>query len=329
MTSPLPLRNVMRSSVLRTLQIAVVLLALVSCAGFVGEHGYLFELTTHFKAFYFVAALALVLSFALLRKWLWLVVAALYAVVNAAYVLPFYVAPHDDDDVAVAGVATPAATLRLLHANVYAGNKDYDALMRLVRLEQPDVFVVQEATRGWLGALEALRETYPHRLVVPNRGEHHIALYSRLSLTEEKAQAASGEPAPPAFILARVTQGERAMTILTIHPPNPPDPARTATRNRDLVFAARLARESAKPFVLIGDLNITMWSPYFAKLKRDGGLRDVRPGFGVLPSWSPKGSLPLIPIDQCLVSSEVFVRNVRTGANIDSDHRPLIVELSF
>jgi endonuclease/exonuclease/phosphatase (EEP) superfamily protein YafD len=258
-----------------------------------------------------------------LRRWRWLAVGVLCVAVNAAYLLPFYFAPRD-------GAATnSAATLRLLHANVNAGNRNFDALISLVRTEQPDIFVVQEATRGWLGALEVLRDTYKHRLVVANRGEQHIALYSRLPLAEVKAEAVAGEFAPPAHIIARITQDERAVTILTMHTPNPPDPARTAARNRELAFAAEVARESAKPFVIIGDLNITMWSPYFAKLKADGNLRDARTGFGVLPSWSPLEGLPLIPIDHCLVSPDVSVRNLRTGANIGSDHRPLIVELAF
>ena len=308
---------------LRALQFSAMSLALVSCAGFIGEYGYLFELTAHFKVFYLIASFALVLSFALMRRWQWLTVAALCVAVNAAYVLPFYIAPRE------ANAASSFATLRLLHANVHVANKDYDALIRLVRAEQPDVFDVQEATRGWLGALEVLRDTYPHRLVVPNRGDQqHIALYSRLPLTEMRA-AEWNESAAPSYILARVTQGERAITILTIHAPNPPDRARTLARNRDLAFAANVARESAKPFVIIGDLNITMWSPYFAKLKTDGGLRDARKGFGVLPSWSPWGRLPLIPIDQCLVSPEITVRDMHTGADINSDHRPLIVELAF
>lgn len=316
-------REYVRSFALLTLQASVVLLLLVSCAGLVGEYGYLFELTTHFKVFYLVASIALVLFFALLRSWRWLVVAALCVAVNAAYVLPFYVAPRE------AAAATPTATLRLLHANVLIGNKDHEAFIRLVRAEQPDVFVVQEATRGWLAALEVLRDTYTHRLVVPNRGEQHIALYSRLPLAEVKAGFVSSESAPPAHILARITQGEREIAMLTMHPPNPPDPERTRARNSELAFAASVARSSAKPFVIIGDLNITMWSPYFKRLEQDAGLRDVRPGFGVLPSWSPSGRVSLIPIDHCLVSPDITVRDVRTGANTGSDHRPLIVELAF
>lgn len=321
-----PRYNFIRSSAIHAPQASAIVLLLVSCAGFAGEYGYLFELTTHFKVFYLIASLVLILLFALLRRWRWLIVAALCLIVNAAYVLPLYIAAR-----ATTTAASPAAaTLRVLHANVNAGNRNFDLLINSVREEQPDVFVVQEATRGWLTALEVLRDTYTHRLVVPNRGEQHLALYSRLPLAEVKAEVVAEESTPPAYILARVTAAtQREITILTMHPPNPPDPERTTARNRDLAFAAEVARQSAKPFLIIGDLNITMWSPYFARLKRDGTLRDVRTGFGVLPSWSPSGRQPLIPIDHCLVSPEITVRDVRTGANISSDHRPLIVELAF
>ena len=37
----------------------------------------------------------------------------------------------------------------------------------------------------------------------------------------------------------------------------------------------------------------------------------------------------MLPLDQCLVSPEPRVEDVRTGTKIDSDHLPLIVDLSF
>lgn len=88
---------------------------------------------------------------------------------------------------------------------------------------------------------------------------------------------------------------------------------------------------------MVGDLNITMWSPYYKRFARQTGLRNARQGFGILPSWptketysqiSPALSLLLaIPIDHCLISPEIKVLNIRTGPNVGSDHRPVITDL--
>ena len=72
-----------------------------------------------------------------------------------------------------------------------------------------------------------------------------------------------------------------------------------------------------------------MWSPYYSELVRESGLVDARKGFGVLPTWPAplKLSLMMIPIDHCLVSSELQVAQIKTGPDIESDHLPLIVDL--
>jgi endonuclease/exonuclease/phosphatase family metal-dependent hydrolase len=61
------------------------------------------------------------------------------------------------------------------------------------------------------------------------------------------------------------------------------------------------------------------------------GLINAREGFGVLPTWPTYyGSTALmIPIDHCLVSEDIRVFNIRTGAHIGSDHLPLIVDIEI
>jgi endonuclease/exonuclease/phosphatase family metal-dependent hydrolase len=94
------------------------------------------------------------------------------------------------------------------------------------------------------------------------------------------------------------------------------------------------------PVVIAGDLNITMWSPYYKRFISKTGLRNARQGFGILPSWPVKTTYPhyskippfmswliSIPIDHCLISPELKVSKIRTGANVNSDHLPLIIDL--
>lgn len=89
-------------------------------------------------------------------------------------------------------------------------------------------------------------------------------------------------------------------------------------------------KNAAEPKLLVGDFNTTMWSPYFADLVKDSGLRDARTGRGLYPSWN--AALPAflrIPIDHCLVGDKIEVESLETGNYTGSDHRPLILNVGI
>jgi endonuclease/exonuclease/phosphatase (EEP) superfamily protein YafD len=90
---------------------------------------------------------------------------------------------------------------------------------------------------------------------------------------------------------------------------------------------AQAARERYGPTLVLGDLNVTPWSPHFRALLREGRLADSARGFGWQASW-PAYSLPLrIAIDHCLVSAEFTVLRRRLGPHVGSDHLPVFVEV--
>jgi endonuclease/exonuclease/phosphatase (EEP) superfamily protein YafD len=79
---------------------------------------------------------------------------------------------------------------------------------------------------------------------------------------------------------------------------------------------------------MVGDFNVTPWSPLFADLLRDSGLADSCRGFGWQPTWPTR--LPAmfrIPIDHCLHGAGVAIVDRRVGPEIGSDHLPLLLEL--
>ena len=93
--------------------------------------------------------------------------------------------------------------------------------------------------------------------------------------------------------------------------------------------AAELMRETPGPKVLLGDLNVTPWSPYFQDLVEGSGLRDVRVGSGLWTTWPmPLPSFLRIPIDHCLTSDDVAVREFTTVGGTGSDHRAILVDVS-
>ena len=82
------------------------------------------------------------------------------------------------------------------------------------------------------------------------------------------------------------------------------------------------------PVLLLGDMNLTPWSPAFADLLQQTGLRDGRLGFGLLPTWPARWGVLGIPIDHALISPAVTIHQMEIGRDVGSDHRPLVIEFS-
>lgn len=279
------------------------------------------ELTTHFRLQYALAATACTVLLVFFHSWKLLPLALVCAVVNCRFILPYYVAAR-------VASATDALSLRLMHANVLVSNKNYAALTALVEEAQPDIVVLQEFTEAWQEQLRhPLGSQYPYSKLAPSPGGSGMAIYSRHPL--EEAQVLTLDASDHLAILARVNLYGVPLTILALHPPTPIRPKDFPRRNQQFARAASIMRETTGPKLVVGDLNMTVWSPYYTDLLAESGLRDARQGFGLLPSWPMPLPTPFqIPIDHCLVGDGVVVQGVRTGRRTGSDHRPLLVELS-
>lgn len=302
-------------------QFALAASALLTLAGLRGARGKYLELASHFRVQYALAALACLPVFLALGARGWAAACVLYLLAFAAPLLRWYLP---------AGGGEPAArrTFRLLHLNVNATNTDYARAAALIADESPDVIVLQEATAGWVEALAPLRQSHPHVVARPleNNGSG-IALFSRLPLEDARVIDMFDRPS----IVAGVRVGGTPVSILTTHPRAPILPGCFESRNEQLAWAARFARRLPEPRVLVGDLNVSPFSPYFGRLEKESGLRDARARFGLFPTWPAWNRLPplMLPIDHCLVGAGVKVVSLRAGPPVGSDHLPLIVELAF
>lgn len=302
-------------------QTVCMALFVLSVAGYGGAWHRYFELASHFRLQYLFGALGCLLFFILWRPQAWSVLALVTVVINALALAPWYTTrPRPAHD---------GVELKVLLTNLNYGNRQHAAVLALIKEEGPDVVVCQEVTAAWARALAPLHADYPFAVTVPAHGGNGIALYSRWPLAESEVLGLGMVGRPGIF--ARVKPHGREVSFLTLHPPTPLEEKDFVARNRQFTEAAAFAASMPGPKVLIGDLNNTLWSPFFARFEAESGLRDVRRASrGILPTW-PTQLPPLmrIPIDHCLVSPEVGVAEVRTGPHVGSDHLPLIVRLTI
>jgi endonuclease/exonuclease/phosphatase (EEP) superfamily protein YafD len=301
------------------LLIALLILNLISL---LGRHVYL-ELATHFRLQYALASLACILLFTVFHSWWLLPLALAVALFNLSYILHYYFAPPRTQEALASTV-----DLRLMQANLLWSNGNYAALREAVHEAHPDILVLQELTEEWLDQTQGFVASYPYYKTVPRPAGAGMALFSRYPL--EAAAVLTLDASTHTALLAQLNIEGAAVSLLCLHPPTPVSPDKFLNRNRQFTEAASILRSAKGHGILIGDLNTTMWSPYFKRLARDSGLRDARLGFGLRPSWPlPLPAFLQLPIDHCLVSDGVSVSGISTGRRTGSDHRPLIVDLQL
>jgi len=299
----------------------LIVVAILSLISFFGHHVFL-ELATHFRLQYVLVSTVCIFLFIALRSWKLLPLAVCCALLNLAYVLPYYFAAPQREKY------SSATQLRLMQVNVLGSNRKYLKLLETVREADPDLIVLQELTEAWWKQIQVLEADYPYHKAVPKPGGSGMAVLSRYPL--EDVEILTLDSSTHIALRASVNIEGTLVSVLSLHPPTPVLNAKFKNRNEQFTRAAAILRTTNGPRVLIGDLNTTMWSPYFVDLVRESGLRDARQGFGLMPSWPvPLPAFLQLPIDHCLVSEDVMIAGIRTGRRTGSDHRPLIVDVEI
>ncbi|RKZ90469.1 MAG: endonuclease/exonuclease/phosphatase family protein [Candidatus Parabeggiatoa sp. nov. 1] len=307
-----------KTFLLRRIKLLAAGVVLLSLAGYLGTVYWMFELTSHFKVQYLALSLFCALVFSWARLWRWASLGLLGIVLNGSVVLSWYV-PNTE-------TAAQNPHLSVLLANVNIRNKNYSALLELVKTENPAILIVQEANAGWIKQLQML-DKWPYRVAPPKSYGFGTVIVSRFPF--EQTQILSLGTGGRESILVKIKINGKLISLLTTHPLPPISQELFRHRNSQLFAANSVIKQLSTPKILIGDLNISMWSPVYSKLLSNTGLVNARQGFGILPTWPTTLPFLMIPIDHCLISSDIKVVNIRTARRIGSDHLPLIVELAI
>jgi endonuclease/exonuclease/phosphatase (EEP) superfamily protein YafD len=284
------------------------------------RHRYL-ELFSHFRAQYFSLSLFCTVLFLIYRNYKFAFTMALVVILNAVYLIPWYVSVNDKTE------DKYAVQLKILHSNVYTANSHYQKLIALIEQENPDIVVVQETSSIWINQLAALKSIYPYKKAIPRNDDFGITIFSKYPF-DEIQEIYWGTSHLPS-LKANFTISGQNFTLISSHPLPPISDEFYISRNLQLNDIAKAAKDISNPLILIGDFNVTMWSADYEVLENGTGLRNARKGFGILATWPTDLPFMMIPIDHCLLSSEFKVDSIYTGQAIGSDHLPLVVTLSL
>jgi endonuclease/exonuclease/phosphatase (EEP) superfamily protein YafD len=184
-----------------------------------------------------------------------------------------------------------------------------------------------EVDNRWQSALSELEATYPFNKRSARQDNFGIAFFSRLPL--ESIEIVKIEESPVESVLVRCRIEGKPLLIIGTHPTPPIGRTYSTLRNQQLGALARIAATETGEVILLGDLNVTPWSPFFRDLLQNSHLRDSRTGFGVQPSWPTDSLIKRIPIDHCLISQGIDIYRRWIGPDVGSDHFPVVVEFSL
>lgn len=309
----------------------VIGLSLVAALSWLATWHWAFELLTHFHVYFLLAGAALAVAAVSLRRWATAALSSLVVAASFSVVWPQLHLPPTD-------LQPQSGTMvRLIWANLHHRNTDLGAMRSLIEVEKPDIVALTELDPVHDAVLRDVAHLLPFQSPPPRANAFGIMLLAKKPPESLEFDRTMGDYAP--LMVARLCPvGSGCLTLLGLHAWRP-GPSWTAARDRQLAHAAAVARrhvDEGERVLLVGDLNLTPFSPVFDRLLTQSGLWDT----AILPAERPRTSPAIatwwlantgigLPIDHALVSAGIGIVSRRVGPDIGSDHRPLILDLKI
>ena len=250
-------------------------------------------------------------------------IAAAGAVLTLVAALPFLTFSKS---VAPSGEACgPSECLTIITANVLGKSDATLALLDLAAREQADVVAINESINLILepeyrpafdrydNLIHAAWENMPKHM----GNALTLATDRSLAFQDRVLRRDTGRRA---YIVADLDGDWTGTRLIAAHAMTPVSPLGMQTRDA-LLSAAGAAAAESESFILMGDFNLTPWTPAFRKLpgKRAGDPRFSR-------TW-PVAFGPFgIPIDHIMFSDDLELVETRVLEPIGSDHYPVLAK---
>lgn len=246
-----------------------------------------------------------------------LVAAAFWQSTYAMAYLP--VGPRKVESVAS---CPPGRSIALLNVNVLQDNRDFDAVLALVRRARPDVVLFLETDEDWAKALVPLLGSYRHVEAVPLPNTYGMILMSRWPMAS-RVRYRMQPDIPSIDATITIPSGEK-VELYALHPEPPLPGDDSGERDAELVMAGRDVRKSGRAALVLGDLNDVAWSETSRLFREVSGTADPRVGRGLYPTFNAKYPLIQWPLDHMFVTPHWRVEQLDRLGKIGSDHFPIL-----
>lgn len=220
-----------------------------------------------------------------------------------------------------------AGAMRLMTINVLTANQRYDEIVNEIRTADPDLVAIIELSSVLGKHLDSkIANRYPYS---STRGDDWsnfgIGIYSKHPLSCIECFQLNET-------IDSIEVECNGYQIIATHPLPPMGNRGFRSRNEHLFLLADRVKQFSKrnpdtPVAVMGDFNLTPWSPLFGDFEAHSGLHRAKRGLGIRPTWYARNAtFPLgLVLDHVFVSQDLSCIEYQVGSNIGSDHRSVTV----
>jgi endonuclease/exonuclease/phosphatase (EEP) superfamily protein YafD len=227
----------------------------------------------------------------------------------------------------VASVANcpPQRALTLLNVNVLQDNREYMAVVALIKRTNPDVVLLLETGPEWRAVLAPLAARYPFSISEPVPNTYGMVMLSKLPVKARVVHRM--QPAVPSIDAEVKLRSGDLIAFHGVHP-EPPVPGNdSGQRDAELVMVGRQVRASQQAAIVMGDLNDVAWSRTSRLFRRLSGMNDPRAGRGLYPTFNAKYAVLRWPLDHLFVTPHFGLLAMKRLGKVGSDHFPMFYSL--
>lgn len=223
----------------------------------------------------------------------------------------------------------PINSIKSLIANVFQDNVRYNKLIERIIEEDPDIILLLETTETWKNEIQSCTDQYPYKIEYPQDNTYGMLFYSKVEMLEHEVRFLIKKEYPSIKVKLRLPTGVDCL-FFGVHPPPPSPTEKTYSTDRDneLWLIAKEIEGIDIPVIVAGDLNDVAWSFTTDRFLKISGLLDPRKGRGIYATFHAKIPLMRWPLDHLFCSKHFGLVKMRRLKTINSDHFPVLVELS-
>jgi len=229
-------------------------------------------------------------------------------------------------------------SLNIAQLNIKYENPNIDDLIFNISQSDYDVILLQEIGDHEHNKMLKLIDFYPYSVGTSSLENFPsgMALFSRWPIVNKKIHDLGYVEGNIIEVIIQSEKNSIPVQIFALHPGAPRIKTLWQLRNSTLDYLADQVSASLLPYkIIIGDINVSPWSPIFKQFKKKTALNNSANGFGYIPSWAYSSINKLLRvtssayIDHCLASNSFNILNKQYQKINGSDHVLVSTELGF
>lgn len=300
-----------------------VALVFFNCLSLFADYYWAFDIFANFKLQYLVGGVLLcVLSLVYRYKWyalcMAILAAGLFVEIQYSYTTPFAKAPD----------AVPNFTV--VQYNKFYGNRDYTSIGTWLIGHDFDVVIVNESLYDTVEPLKQFKGDYPFQSPhSPTERFGDLSILSRHPITVTPLPMELGDRHFMASKIIVKKPGLEPVIIYAYHANVPIGDQGAGNRAFQMErFSSLAGKETGRNVLMMGDWNLTPYSPLFKKVLKNSGLNYQNYGLFPQTTWPSFNFFRFlkIPIDHILFNDDVILTDIRQGPSLGSDHHSLVAK---